>query len=89
MFIRNKDLNALFDRLRIVEQEVAVQEEKDINLLEAFAKHDKEEMIKYEIIQKRLNSMDKENKEDRKYRNYVVGALITFETLSRLGYISI
>lgn len=89
MFASRRDLNNLFQRVRDIEKNDAVQEEKDNHLLEAFEKHDKQEMIKYDKIDKRLEQIENENKQDRKYRNYFVGGSILLGFLHEFGYISI
>ncbi len=37
----------------------------------------------------KINEMDKNNNEDKKYRNIVIGFIISFEFMHKLGYISL
>ncbi len=69
------------------DQKVKQANYKNLELL--FFRHDKEEMIKYDKIQNKLNEMDKNNNEDKKYRNIVIGFIISFEFMHKLGYISL
>jgi tetrahydromethanopterin S-methyltransferase subunit G len=81
MWISRKDINELFSRVREVEKHIAVNKEHDNNLEELFIKHDKEEMIKYDKIQKRLDDL-------YKILYLVFGGFIFLETLHKFGLIS-
>ena len=80
-FLSRKDGDELFKRVRFIEQTVAVNQEHDKNLEELFKEHDKQEMIKYDNIQKRLDS-------NSKFQYMVVGGFILLETLHKFGIIS-
>jgi hypothetical protein len=88
MFISRRDLNDVFDRLRVVESDVRIQSERDTNILEKldknnknFEDHDENEMIKYDEINKSLDNLKKD-------RYLVIGGFLLFEILSKYGLIS-
>ena len=80
-WLSKKDGNELFTRLRSIEKEIAVKGEHDDNLEELFIKHDREEMVKYDNIQKRLDNL-------QKFQYIAIGALTLFEFLHRLGLLT-
>ena len=88
MWISKEDINNLFDRLRFLENKVNVKEEHNNNLEELFIKHDKEEMIKYNKIQERLDSMDKKQQKNENIKYSFVAVFLFFEFLQKMGFIS-
>lgn len=80
-WLSKKDGNELFTRLRDIERISAVREEHEQNLEELFIKHDREEMLKYDNIQKRLDNL-------QKFQYIAIGALTLFEFLHRLGLLT-
>ena len=82
MWLSRRDGNELFNRVREVEKSFAVNEEHNKNIEELFINHDKQEMIKYDKIQKKLDILFK-------FQYIAIGALILFEFLHKLGYLSL
>ena len=82
IFLSNKDANEIFTRLREVEKVVEVNNEHNLNLEKMFTKHDEQEMIKYDSIQKILAVLVRN-------QNYMIGAFIFYEFLNKMGYISV
>ena len=80
-FLSNKDVNEIFTRLREVEKVVEVNQEHNSNLEIMFTNHDKQEMIKYDSIQDRLDKLSK-------FQYMAIGGFILFEFLHKMGYIS-
>lgn len=81
-FLSNKNIDEIYTRLRQVEKVVEVNQEHNSNLENMFEKHDEQEMIKYDSIQKTLVTLVRN-------QNYMVGAFILYEFLHKMGYISI
>ena len=77
-WLSKKDGNEFSTRLSFIEKEIAVNKVHDNNLAELFIKHDREEMKKYDNIQKRLDNL-------QKIQYIALGALMLFEFLHRLG----
>ena len=82
------EFNDIFKRLRVVESEIASKKERDIAILEkiedfriVFSTHDDKEMVKYNEIQKSINSFIRD-------RNYIVGAVLLFEVLQKYNIIT-
>jgi len=89
VFLTRKDFNDIYDRLRIVEENVAVKSEHDKHISDkideianTFNEHDKAEMIKYDSIKQSIDKLFK-------HFYMIVGAFLLFQYLITNGYINL
>jgi len=76
MFISNKELNDIYDRLRSAENQLSVNIEHDKNLESLFKIHDEKEMKKYDSIDDSIKKLSQ--------NQYIaVGILLAYEYFTK------